>query len=159
MTSVVRQRRHEVAGVRARPGAPGSVIATDAGVATVWAALAVVAILGVVLVGLDLGAAVAARHRAEAAADLAALAAAGEGAHGQRPACERARHIAEMTGGRLRRCVLLGWEAQVEVTVSRRLGLLGPTEAHGRARAGPALTQHPLPAGARSPAPQPLTGA
>ncbi|MFC5994541.1 Rv3654c family TadE-like protein [Pseudonocardia hispaniensis] len=113
----------------------------DAGVATVWAALAVVAILGIVLAAIDLGAAVAARHRAEAAADLAALAAAAEAARGQEPACERARRTAELTGGRMRRCALIGWDAQVEVTISRRLRLLGPADAHARARAGPAPIQ------------------
>ncbi|MGH3615651.1 MAG: pilus assembly protein TadG-related protein, partial [Pseudonocardia sp.] len=65
------------------PSAGPTTESGDAGIATVWAAVAVTAVLGLLLVGLDLGSVIAARHRAEAAADLAALAAAGHAVHGE----------------------------------------------------------------------------
>lgn len=71
----------------------------DGGVATVWAALAVMLLLVTMLAGLDLGSAVATRHRAAAAADLAALAAAGAAGRGEDAACGQARRIAERMGG------------------------------------------------------------
>ena len=110
--------------------------ATDSGVATVWAASAV-AVLTVVLVAcLHLGAALLARHRAESAADLAALAAAREAVRGEAPACLRAAQIATATGGEVVRCRLVGWTALVEVRVSGPFALPGLTTASGRAAAG-----------------------
>lgn len=59
----------------------------EAGAATVFAALALAGLLGLtVLVG-QVGAAVVARHRVQAAADLAALAAAGALVYGAVEAC------------------------------------------------------------------------
>lgn len=109
----------------------------DTGVATVWAAVAVTAILGLLLVGLDLGSVIAARHRAEAAADLAALAAAGHAVHGEVPACARARRVAEQMGGRASVCRISGWEALVEVEFGVRSTTVTSGAAVGRARAGP----------------------
>ncbi|GAY09300.1 Rv3654c family TadE-like protein [Pseudonocardia sp. N23] len=109
----------------------------DSGVATVHAALAAVLVLGLAVVGIDLGGAVLARHRAEAAADLAGLAAAGDAALGQDAACTRARTIAAGMDSTLRQCVLDGWDALVEVSTPRA-AVLGNPEALGRARAGPA---------------------
>ncbi|HEY2100552.1 MAG TPA: pilus assembly protein TadG-related protein, partial [Pseudonocardia sp.] len=54
----------------------GQVRGQDRGVATLWAAGAMSVVLAVMVVGINLGAAASSRHRAEAAADLAALAAA-----------------------------------------------------------------------------------
>ncbi|MGW9068442.1 Rv3654c family TadE-like protein [Streptomyces yangpuensis] len=66
----------------------------DRGSATVWAAL-VATVLGAVFAGvLLLGQAVVARHRAAAAADLAALAAAATWAHGPDTACATALRVA-----------------------------------------------------------------
>jgi secretion/DNA translocation related TadE-like protein len=109
----------------------------ESGVAAVWAAAAVGVLLAVLLVGLDLGGAVAGRHRAAAAADLAALAAAGHAVHGTGPACDRARRIAEQMGGRLALCRLVGWDTLVEVQVEVGASLPGIGPAVGRARAGP----------------------
>ncbi|MGH3568894.1 MAG: Rv3654c family TadE-like protein [Pseudonocardia sp.] len=110
----------------------------DAGVATVWAAVAVTAVLGLLLVGLDLGSVIAARHRAEAAADLAALAAAGHAVHGEVPACARARRVVEQMGGRTSVCHLSGWDALVEVEIGVQSTTVAVGAAVGRARAGPA---------------------
>jgi secretion/DNA translocation related TadE-like protein len=76
------------------------------------------------------------RHRAEAAADLAALAAAGRAFEGQLAACAAARHVAVAQGVRLLGCRLDGLDAVVEVGVRApgRLGELGLV--HGRAKAG-----------------------
>ena len=109
----------------------------DAGIATVWAAVAVTAILGLLLVGLDLGSVIAARHQAEAAADLAALAAASHAVHGEVPACARARRVAEQMGGRASVCHLSGWDALVEVEIGVRSTIATDGLAVGRARAGP----------------------
>ncbi len=79
------------------------------------------------------GSAVVARHRAEAAADLAALAAAVGVVDGERAACADARWVVERMGGVLRSCRLSGWDALVEVDVA--FGPFG--SAAGRARAGP----------------------
>lgn len=91
-----------------------------------------------VLSGLLLfAAAVVTRHRAESAADLAALAAAGAAVAGEEQACAEARWVTEQMGVDLRSCRLSGWNAQVEVTAAppAALSLFGPAAA--RARAGP----------------------
>jgi secretion/DNA translocation related TadE-like protein len=79
------------------------------------------------------GAAVVARHQAEGAADLAALAAASVAVDGERAACAEARWVVERMGAVLRSCRLSGWDALVEVDVA--FGPFG--SAAGRARAGP----------------------
>jgi len=95
-------------------------------------------VLTIVLVAcLHLGAALLARHRAESAADLAALAAAREAVRGEVPACLRAAQIATATGGEVVRCRLVGWTALVEVRVAVPFALPGLTTASGRAAAGP----------------------
>src|SRR5207248_2785402 len=89
------------------------------------------------LVGLHLGAAVIARHRAEAAADLAALAAATLAVEGAQAACDRAHEVATAMGGTVASCQLVGWDALVEVHVPIAVTLPGTDDASGRARAGP----------------------
>ena len=93
-----------------------------------------IAVVMVVLVGLWwFGAAVAARHQVEGAADLGALAAAATAVEGERRACDEARWVVERMGAVLRSCRLSGWDALVEADIS--FGSLG--SAAGRARAGP----------------------
>lgn len=137
---------HHQTGVRRRAGSPrptGGGRAGrpppphDRGSATVWAAAGVAVIMTVFLVGLHLGAAVIARHRAEAAADLAALAAAGVAVEGAEAACDRAGEVAAAMGGTVASCGLVGWEALVEVRVPTEVALPGIDGAAGRARAGP----------------------
>jgi secretion/DNA translocation related TadE-like protein len=111
--------------------------AADEGVATVWAATGIAVIMAALLLGLHIGAAIVARHRAEAAADLAALAAAGHAVHGTAAACRRAGEVATAMGGEVTQCGLDGWDALVEVRVAVPLALPGATDATGRARAGP----------------------
>lgn len=113
----------------------------DRGAGTVFAAFALLALLLVAAAGIEVGGAVTARHRAQSAADLAALAAAGEVAHGG-DGCVTARAWAERNGGRLENCVVEGSDVEIRVAVPLPLGLplesagLGPAIA--AARAGPA---------------------
>ncbi|WP_399433355.1 Rv3654c family TadE-like protein [Streptomyces sp. WAC05950] len=79
-----------------------------------------------------LGQAVVARHRAAAAADLAALAAAATWAHGPDTACATALRVARAQGAELAGCRLGGEVAEVEARVAA-----GPFTPRIRARAGP----------------------
>lgn len=104
---------------------------SDRGSGTVLAlAIASVGVALALLVG-GLGLAVIARHRATAAADLAALAAAGA----EPPSCAVAADLARRNGARLGEC-LVAPDGSVTVTVGVSIGLPGAHQAVGRARAG-----------------------
>lgn len=91
--------------------------------------LMIVATLGVVTV---------ARHRAQSAADLAALAAVGVGETG---ACDEAERVAVQNDARVEHCVV-DIDGRVRVQVSVPVpGLPGSRRAKGRAHAGPALSE------------------
>lgn len=109
----------------------------DRGVATVWAAFAVAAVMAITVLGIHLGGAASVRHRAEAAADLAALAAAAYATSGPEGACAQAQRVADGMGTRLSDCRLSGWDALVEVRASAPIPLVVRGDAIGRARAGP----------------------
>jgi len=83
------------------------------------------------------GAAIVARHRAQSAADLAALAAAVHLAEGPDPACGQARRIASANRARLVSCRVVGSDVIVttEVRPAGVAALAGVARAH--ARAGP----------------------
>jgi secretion/DNA translocation related TadE-like protein len=115
----------------------GQVRGQDRGVATLWAAGAMSVVLAVMVVGINLGAAASSRHRAEAAADLAALAAASHAGDGEAAACAHGARVAHGMSARLVSCRLAGWEAAVEIEVRPSLALGSWGVAHGRARAGP----------------------
>jgi secretion/DNA translocation related TadE-like protein len=84
------------------------------------------------------GSAVTTRHRAEAAADLAALAAAADAVTGSAGACATASSIAVANGAVLETCTLLpGAVVQIRVGVRGTMGPLGENWAHASARAGP----------------------
>lgn len=109
----------------------------DTGGAAVWV-LAVGLICVLVSVGFAAaGAAVVARHRAQTAADLAALAAAVHASEGRDGACEHARRIASANGSRLVSCRVDGLDVTVttEVRPAGVAALAGV--ARGSARAGP----------------------
>lgn len=107
----------------------------DTGAATVLAAILIAALTTIVLAGIWLASAVIARHRAQAAADLAALVAAAQVPAGDLQACGRASALANAMGAGLRQCVLtrLDVTVVVSVAVGGRLG----REATASARAGP----------------------
>jgi secretion/DNA translocation related TadE-like protein len=83
-----------------------------------------------------LGAAVVARHRAQAAADLAALAAASDLAAGPETACEQARAVARQMRVSTTSCAVE--DLDVVVTTETRLAVGGWANARAGARAGPA---------------------
>ena len=115
-----------------RPG-----LRSDAGVATVWAAAAIAVIIGVLVFGLQLASAITARHRASAAADLAALAAAGHAVWGTQVACGRAGQIAAAMSATLAACELDGWDARVEVRAELSFSLLIDDARGGTSARGP----------------------
>lgn len=111
-------------------------VAGDEGFSTL-----VVLALGMVLcvLGAAVGAAgtvTAARHRAEAVADLAALAAAAHAGEGQTAACRAARRLAEEQGAVLEACRLEGLDAVVTAGVAPPGRLASFGLLHGVARAG-----------------------
>ncbi|GGS48936.1 hypothetical protein GCM10010253_24040 [Streptomyces badius] len=130
----------------ARRGRWGRGGGADRGVATVWAAVTVAGLCTVFAVVLALGQAVAARHRAGGAADLAALAAADRAWEGAGAACAAARRVALAQDAVVVRCVVLGEVA--DVTARSGFGPYLPTV---RARAGP-----PTGPSARGPADTPV---
>lgn len=94
----------------------------------------VVALLTVTLAVGRVGAAVLARHRAQAAADLAALAAAAAVPAGPAAACEQARELAATMGSVITECAVTDLDITIEVSVG--VGL-GGGQARAVARAGP----------------------
>ncbi|MBA3252411.1 MAG: hypothetical protein H0T66_19390 [Geodermatophilaceae bacterium] len=124
---------------RARPPWPLSAAAhrRERGSASIWvlglSAVLVLAVVAAVLVG----SAITLRHRAAAAADLAALAAAGRALDGQAAACAAATQVAVGMKARVDACTLTGLVAEVWVTAAADLGLVGRVGAQAAARAGP----------------------
>jgi secretion/DNA translocation related TadE-like protein len=88
--------------------------------------------------GAYLGSAVVARHRAQAAADLAALAAAARLAAGPETACAQAKAVARQMRVSTTGCDVD--DLDVVVTVDVRLAVGGWGSARAAARAGPAET-------------------
>lgn len=105
----------------------------DAGLSTVFAALAVGVLMVVAGIGIRLGGAMLAREQAETAADLGALAGASKVLQGNVMACARAATVVTANGGVMRSCTLQGLDLLVEAEVGSWGGA-----ASGRARAGPA---------------------
>jgi len=89
----------------------------------------------VVLGGVWLGSVVVARHRAQAAADLAALAAALRLPTGAAAACREARAVADVMGATLSGCDVE--RLDVVVTVTTPVGGRIAVESRATARAGP----------------------
>ncbi|WP_308195078.1 Rv3654c family TadE-like protein [Mycolicibacterium sp. F2034L] len=102
------------------------------------AAVAVIAVLVSVTGAVAaVGSAVLARHRAQAAADLAALAAAGRLAEGLGSACGHADSVAGAMGVALADCQVDGLDVVVAVEAPVGLGVWNVGPAHAAARAGP----------------------
>ncbi len=102
-----------------------------------WAAAAIGVLMLIMMFGVGLGLAIGGRHRAEAAADLAALAAAAHALDGEEAACAYADRVVAAMDGRLRSCHLDGWQVSVEVETRTWLPLIPGGNSYGRARAGP----------------------
>jgi secretion/DNA translocation related TadE-like protein len=114
-----------------------STMTSDRGSGSIWllAMAALVTMAGVLAAGV--AGAITVRHRAAAAADLAALAAAGTVAVGG-PACPVARRVAHANGAALAECHINGLVVSVTTTVtpSGWLGGFGISSVRS-ARAGP----------------------
>lgn len=111
-----------------RPARPNR---ADRGSATVVSLGLVAVLLAVFAAVLLMDQAVTTRHRAGAAADLAALAAADHALDGERTACALAARVASAQGAVLRTCSLTGEVSDVTASVGR---------ARARSRAGPAAS-------------------
>jgi secretion/DNA translocation related TadE-like protein len=94
-------------------------------------------VLGVMVFGM----AVVARHRAQAAADLAALAAAGRLASGDAVACAAASAVAGAMRSTMTTCSVEELDVVVGVDVRVGLGRWGVGSARAQARAGPSDTR------------------
>ena len=96
-----------------------------------------VVVLAVAVIGVRVGGAVVARHRAQGAADLAALAAAARLPSGPAVACQGALDVARAMGAELADCTV----AELDVVIAVVVAAGGPIggRAHARARAGPVL--------------------
>lgn len=112
-------------------------VGADHGSATVWVLAAGLVVLLVATTLAGVGAATVARHRAQAAADLAALAAALRAFEGESVACSRASDMTGRNGARLVACRLEGFDAIVTVAAGWGPGGGGWGEAQASARAGP----------------------
>jgi secretion/DNA translocation related TadE-like protein len=102
--------------------------------------LSVVAVVLMLTVsGLFLASAVLASHRARAAADLGALAAAGALIRGEPPeaACQLAERVAGANQGRVEKCAILGPEVRLSIAVQAGMRGLGIATARSRAGPGP----------------------
>ncbi|MGV9670336.1 Rv3654c family TadE-like protein [Gordonia sp. NPDC003504] len=122
-----------------RGGLGAGVVADEDGYATVVAAGVILAVLTVLLMVVHVGASVVARHRAQSAADLAALAAAVDQVGAAADPCASAREVIadQRSGAQLRMCSVRGGDVVVEVVVPIELGVFGSREAGAAARAGP----------------------
>lgn len=105
----------------------------DRGSASVWLLCAASVVVAFGLAGALGAAAATARHRAQAAADLGALAGARYVVDGPSVACARAAAIVEANGARMSDCRLDG----VDLVVVAKLTVAGLGTATGTARAGP----------------------
>jgi secretion/DNA translocation related TadE-like protein len=102
-------------------------------------AVAMMAVLLAITVGgVYVGSAVIARHRAQAAADLAALAAAGHLADGTAGACAQASALAGAMHTAVTQCVIEDLDVVITVDAPLAFGRLGVGPARATARAGPA---------------------
>jgi secretion/DNA translocation related TadE-like protein len=115
-------------------------VAGDGGSAVVWVVCLIALLAAATTVVVAYGTAVALRHRADAAADLAALAAAAETTVGPVAACRAAERTATVNGATLGRCRLEEGIVTVAVTARGRGPLGSALVATRWARAGPAST-------------------
>lgn len=119
---------------------PGrGLLADDTGHSTVLGAFVIAAFAAVLVMVIYVGGAVLARHRAQSAADLSALAAAIAHVAGEVNPCAAARDLAarQRSGAELVGCRIDGDDVVVTVRVPVELGNFGTNDAIAQARAGP----------------------
>lgn len=111
-------------------------LADDEGSASVFGAFVLLALVVVTAALAAFGGAVAARHRAQLAGDVAALAGAGVLLSGDEAACHRAEEFATLHGAQLDSCTVQEWALQVAVSVDVWLPWsIGDRQAAASARA------------------------
>ncbi len=108
--------------------------AKDRGSATMWSLSIIILLTAAMMLALALAAAVIQRHRATSAADMAALAGAGQLIAGPAAACGRAAEVARRHSAVLESCDVIESSVTVEVSLPHQGQVLAP--ARGRARAG-----------------------
>ncbi|MEV7966513.1 Rv3654c family TadE-like protein [Sphaerisporangium sp. NPDC088356] len=111
--------------------------AGERGAAAVWVLAFMVLIWFLAATLLWVGSARIARHRAQSAADLSALAAAVQALAAPERACRRARDLAEENHASITRCVIRAGVVDVRVVVRLVLPGLGERSAVAESRAGP----------------------
>jgi secretion/DNA translocation related TadE-like protein len=94
-------------------------------------------LLAITIGGVYVGSAVIARHRAQAAADLAALAAAVHLADGANAACAQASALAHAMRTAVTECAVEDLDIVVTIEVPVSFGRIGVGPARAKARAGP----------------------
>jgi secretion/DNA translocation related TadE-like protein len=109
----------------------------DRGSASVLLVGAMIVLVAAAAVALAVGVVASRRQQANAAADLAALAAAGETSGDLRIACARAAAVADANGGRLDACRAGDDSVEVAASVGLPGALAGFGPVRARARAGP----------------------
>jgi secretion/DNA translocation related TadE-like protein len=97
-------------------------------------------LLAITIGGVYVGSAVIARHRAQAAADLAAVAAAVRLGDGTGTACSQASMLARAMGTAVTQCVVEDLDVVITVETPVPLGRIGVGPARATARAGPVDT-------------------
>jgi secretion/DNA translocation related TadE-like protein len=115
-----------------------NLVGPEQGAASLAAVAMMAVLLAITIGGVYVGSAVIARHRAQAAADLAALAAAVHIGDGTSAACGQAAALASSMHTAMRQCVVKGLDVIVTVEAPLSLGRLGVGPARATARAGPA---------------------
>ncbi|MBY6537259.1 flp pilus-assembly TadE/G-like family protein [Rhodococcus sp. BP-349] len=109
----------------------------DRGSATVVGAFVTAALVVATAAVVSVGAAVSARHQAQSAADLAALAGAAALTSGSEAGCAAATASADRMDAVLDGCAVEEWDVQVRVRVRIALLRFGERDAVASARAGP----------------------
>lgn len=94
-------------------------------------------VLALLVAALILTTAAVTSHRARAAADLAALAAAGRATATAGDVCGEARRVARLHGATVRECQADGVDVEIEVAIRPPGAAARFGEARARARAGP----------------------
>jgi secretion/DNA translocation related TadE-like protein len=117
-----------------------NLISADRGSASLVAVAMMAVLLAITTGGVFVGSAVIARHRAQAAADLAALGAAQGLADGTGAACSMAFAVARAMRTAITDCVVVDLDVVVIVEATVPLGRVGVGPARATARAGPVDT-------------------
>jgi secretion/DNA translocation related TadE-like protein len=115
----------------------GSACRREHGAGSVLALSVVMMIMAMLVIAGVLAAGYSARHRAAAAADLAALAGAQRLDAGVGDPCEVAAEVAGANGGEIRDCLVDGREVEVQVRVAINSIVSWLPAQDRRARAGP----------------------